>query len=522
MNLTRKTWTCISVLIVAAALFLIMAEASFAEASAVGFGDTTPYDTEITLKENETAEVKLDRNLAYTFNNVVAAEGSGEFIEGTCETIEGKNHFYVTAKKEGVAKVNVTYFETSQSSSQKEVELTVNVLKLRNYNLTYVDNGKVELDTDSIRSAFLNYFDKKDYYYEGEQAVTVAKGADGWQININNLGHALTYEDVLGENGILESIYTGEIKEQKKLIGFGTKSAATEYKTEEAFEEDRNNKAEITDGAKFYLLTSVRLSSADIIVKAPLCGEKVTYDKEYIPTGAHPQVDVPEDALYSVDDFKDETYWCAFTDEGGVPTLKTLPADTVLKGDTEYVAFFGVKPCFGYYFDDFTKVTVNGGGILFKKLYDTDGAFEVYGTVTAEHDWDSGKVTTKPTLKKTGVKTFACKACGEKKTSTIAKLKVNTLSAKGKTVKIKLAKLKKTRTIDRKKAISVAKAVGTVTYKKTKGNNKITVNKKTGKITVKKGLKKGKYTVKVTVYAKGNATYGAAAKKVKVTIKVVK
>ena len=101
MNLTRKTWTCISVLIVAAALFLIMAEASFAEASAVGFGDTTPYDTEITLKENETAEVKLDRNLAYTFNNVVAAEGSGEFIEVTCETIEGKNHFYVTAKKEG-------------------------------------------------------------------------------------------------------------------------------------------------------------------------------------------------------------------------------------------------------------------------------------------------------------------------------------------------------------------------------------------------------------------------------------
>ena len=47
------------------------------------------------------------------------------------------------------------------------------------------------------------------------------------------------------------------------------------------------------------------------------------------------------------------------------------------------------------------------------------------------------------------------------------------------------------------------------------------VNSKTGKLTVKKGLKKGTYVVKVKVRAAGNSNYKAsAAKNVKYTIKV--
>lgn len=53
-----------------------------------------------------------------------------------------------------------------------------------------------------------------------------------------------------------------------------------------------------------------------------------------------------------------------------------------------------------------------------------------------------------------------------------------------------------------------------VVYKKTKGSKCITVTK-TGKVTAKKGLKKGKtYTVKVKV------TCGEATKTVKVTVRV--
>ena len=82
---------------------------------------------------------------------------------------------------------------------------------------------------------------------------------------------------------------------------------------------------------------------------------------------------------------------------------------------------------------------------------------------------------------------------------------------KGKTVKAKASK--KTTA----KLTKVTSESGTVsTFKKTSGNAKITVSK-SGKITVKKGLKKGKkYTAKV------KATIGASTKTVKVVVKVTK
>lgn len=55
---------------------------------------------------------------------------------------------------------------------------------------------------------------------------------------------------------------------------------------------------------------------------------------------------------------------------------------------------------------------------------------------------------------------------------------------------------------------------------KKKFAGKFTVNKTTGKITVKKGLKKGTYRVWVKVKAAGNATYKPLTKKGRVTIKV--
>ena len=61
---------------------------------------------------------------------------------------------------------------------------------------------------------------------------------------------------------------------------------------------------------------------------------------------------------------------------------------------------------------------------------------------------------------------------------------------------------------------------GKMTYSKASGNKKITINKKTGKITVKKGLKKGTYKVKMKVRAAGNTNYNAAVKSVSFKIKV--
>jgi len=89
----------------------------------------------------------------------------------------------------------------------------------------------------------------------------------------------------------------------------------------------------------------------------------------------------------------------------------------------------------------------------------------------------------------------------------------NPLKVKAKTVKVKFSKLKKK--AQKLKATNVVKFTkkgqGTLTYKKVKGNKKITINKKTGKVTIKKDLNKGTYKVKVKIQAKGNANYMASA-----------
>lgn len=98
----------------------------------------------------------------------------------------------------------------------------------------------------------------------------------------------------------------------------------------------------------------------------------------------------------------------------------------------------------------------------------------------------------------------------------------NTLSAKGKTASVDYSKVRKAaQSLAVTKVISFAdKGQGTRTYTKASGNSKITVNKSTGKVTVKKGLKKGTYTVKVKVKAAGNEYYKASTKTVTFTIKV--
>lgn len=61
---------------------------------------------------------------------------------------------------------------------------------------------------------------------------------------------------------------------------------------------------------------------------------------------------------------------------------------------------------------------------------------------------------------------------------------------------------------------------GTLTYAKASGSSAFTVNRINGKITVKKGLKKGTYKIKVKIYSKATTRYNAGSKTVLVTVKV--
>lgn len=100
------------------------------------------------------------------------------------------------------------------------------------------------------------------------------------------------------------------------------------------------------------------------------------------------------------------------------------------------------------------------------------------------------------------------------------------LVIKGRSVIVSAAKLKKMNLkIKASRAFRISGAQGSVTYQKVSVNKKkyakkFTVNKTTGDITVKRGVKKGKYKLRVNVTAVGNYRYEPETKTVTVTIRV--
>ena len=140
------------------------------------------------------------------------------------------------------------------------------------------------------------------------------------------------------------------------------------------------------------------------------------------------------------------------------------------------------------------------------------------GTTTTNPS-DKGTTTTNPNDKGTDPATST-----SKKTTTAKKSKtkaVNPLKIKGKTATVKYSKLKKkNQTLAISKVIKfVKKGKGANTYVKVSGNKKIKINKKNGKITLKKGMKKGTYKVKIKVRSAGNKNYKKSGWK-KVTVKI--
>ena len=94
------------------------------------------------------------------------------------------------------------------------------------------------------------------------------------------------------------------------------------------------------------------------------------------------------------------------------------------------------------------------------------------------------------------------------------------VTAKKAKITIRYALVKKAnQTIRKSKAFSISNAKGTVTFKKTSGNSKITVAKN-GNITVKKGLKAGTYKINVRVRAAGNSKFRQGSRTVTLKIRL--
>ena len=104
----------------------------------------------------------------------------------------------------------------------------------------------------------------------------------------------------------------------------------------------------------------------------------------------------------------------------------------------------------------------------------------------------------------------------EEKEKAARKAQKITLKISGGTVK---------RSTVKKKAVVAAvvkakNAYGKVTFKKTGGSSKLTINSKTGKIKVRKGTPKGRYKIKIRVTAAGDSKYKAWSGKITATIRV--
>ena len=141
----------------------------------------------------------------------------------------------------------------------------------------------------------------------------------------------------------------------------------------------------------------------------------------------------------------------------------------------------------------------------------------------------TGKVTAKKGTPagshKVGVKATAAgnanyKAGSATKTFTVKVNKAaNPVKVKAKSPSVTFSK-SKARTVAANKAFTATKAQGTVTYKKASGDAKLKISKQ-GKVTVAKGAKKGKHTMKVNVTAAGNKNYAAkTVRAVKLTVTV--
>ncbi|MBQ1490698.1 MAG: hypothetical protein IIZ39_01955, partial [Blautia sp.] len=80
---------------------------------------------------------------------------------------------------------------------------------------------------------------------------------------------------------------------------------------------------------------------------------------------------------------------------------------------------------------------------------------------------------------------------------------------------------KKTLSIKAEKYLTIKGAKGTLSFKKTSGSSHFTVDEKTGKLSAKKGTRKGSYTIKVKVTSAATKNYKKASKTVSVGITVV-
>ena len=173
----------------------------------------------------------------------------------------------------------------------------------------------------------------------------------------------------------------------------------------------------------------------------------------------------------------------------------------------------------------------NTKNVVSKKYGDKAFSLGAKAKTTLTYKSSNTKIATvdskgKVTIKAAGtVKiTINAKATGTYKAAT-AKVLTIKIAKKAPTIKTKIGTKNLSYNALKKKAqvFTLGTSVnskGTLTYKKLSGSSAVSVNSKTGKLTVKKGLRKGTYRVKVQIKSAAKGNYTAGSRTVTVTVRV--
>ena len=184
-------------------------------------------------------------------------------------------------------------------------------------------------------------------------------------------------------------------------------------------------------------------------------------------------------------------------------TVKVARGNQTVSGTkTSYTAALGSKA--------FSLGAKAPGKLTYKSSNTRVAVVDRYGKVTAK-----GTGTVKITISAASSSNYnaASKTVTVKVNKAAPVIKVKTTSATVKYTNLK----KKTQSVALGASVS---SKGTLSYQKVSGNKAVTVDKKSGRLSVRKGTKKGTYKVKVRIRAAAKGIYNAGSKDVTVTIRV--
>ena len=180
---------------------------------------------------------------------------------------------------------------------------------------------------------------------------------------------------------------------------------------------------EFTANTSLYACMLKELNMVEVTVKPPVCGTSTSCGEDLNTQTSPPQVSVPKGAPYA-----------PYTGSSGssLPAVWAVRAQDsfglyrgTFEGGSEYGAAIILAPASGYVFADSGSMAavVNGKAAGYIASY-TD-RLDLFGPVTAVHDWNAGTVRKKASFTEAGTKLFTCRKCGATETRTVPKLTVS-------------------------------------------------------------------------------------------------